>query len=252
MGDACDNCPDGPVVFDHFTTSDQCGNDDGVVQRDETIFLDVTVRNPWPTAIPFLVGKLSTTDADVDIVQYEVVLTPEPVPGFGTATAHFVVVISGSHGVPATIPFTVDIEAGLGCVTQFSFTLPLTDPTLGGGAEPVPGEVPNSLRIVKSLPNGLTLTWDSSGVAKYDIYRGNIDTLHNEADYDHIAATGRGACNQAALSYTDGDDVSPVLSPGTFYYLVTGVSDCGLEGTTGFDFIWGAPAKERPAGGGCP
>jgi hypothetical protein len=245
IGDACHDCPDGPVEFASYTTSDQCGNNDGQVQREETIFLDVTVRNPGPRrGAGSFTGTLSTTDPDVQIPQDYAVFPP--VPGSGTTTARFVIVILGSHTVPATIPFTVDI-VGPGCDTQLSFALDVPNLPPAGGPQTPPAEIPNSLRLVKSLPIGLTLTWDSTGAAAYNIYRGNIDTLRIEAAYDHIAASGVGRCQWPFPPYSDGDDVSRVISPGTFYYLVTGVADCGVEGTTGFDSF----GTERPAGGGC-
>jgi hypothetical protein len=249
VGDACHDCPDGPVVFEDYTTSDQCGNNDGEVQREETIFLDVTVRNPGPRdGAGSFVGTLSTTDPDVQIPQDYAVFPP--VPGSGTSTARFVIVISSSFTPPAVIPITLDI-VGPGCDTQLSFTLPVPDLPPGGGAQTPPGEVSNSLRLVK-LPNAtdLTLNWDPvPGVPVYNIYRGNIDTLRNEVAYDHIANDeGVGRCGWPLPPYTDFDEALP---PGTYYYLVTGVSDCGLEGTAGFDFIWGTPPTERPAGGGC-
>lgn len=115
----------------------------------------------------------------------------------------------------------------------------------------MPGEVPSwspDALVVKKVNSALylRLEWASAAEAIwYNLYRGTLDNLH-QGIYDHVAdlPAGVGACDLAALSFEDTDDLT---SPGKFYYLVTGENGCG-EGPTGYD----SAGARRPAGSGCP
>jgi hypothetical protein len=249
VGDACDGCPAGPVSLSGVVLDDACGNDDGVLQRAETILVDVTIANPTGSLVPTLTGTLSGPPG-VTIAVAEAVFAPGPVPPGLTATARFVMSVGPSVLCPdAGLLFTVDVAGAAGCTTQLSFVLPLTDCTFAGGTLLPPGEVPRtSLRIRKIPSTGLRLDWAATpGAAAYDSYRGTLGSLWRDRAYDHqvSGALGAGSCGGTTLFFEDIDDL---VSPGDFYYLVTAETVCGLEGPTGFDSF----GDRRPAGGGCP
>ncbi len=93
-----------------------------------------------------------------------------------------------------------------------------------------PGEVGGDR--VRRSGAALTLTWDPApGATSYRVSRGPIGTW-----YDHAAddAAGRGACDTAGLTtFTDPDDATDGAN---WYYLITAVEGCGLEGTPGDGF----------------
>jgi len=233
--------------------ADPCGNGDQEVQQDETVFLNVVIRNPTSLDIPFLMGKLSTPNP-VDLVRDTVVFAPKPIPAFGWAAARFVIVVDRSHTCPdPAIPFGLELEGPLGCSTLTGFTLALEDcnPHPGGPA-PVPDEVPpDSVRVSKdpaSDADELHLEWGAVAAASaYNLYRGNFTDLHADGAYNHISSLldGAGWCGILDLVYDDPNDRT---ESGNFYYLVAAVAECGLEGPTGFD----SSDDERAAGGGCP
>jgi len=231
--------------------SDPCEDRDGYFEVDEVTFVDVTVLNPSGLEIPSLQGTLSTTDPEVQILTDRAVFAPLPVPGSGTATARFSIVVDAGHLCPDTITFTLDLQAGIGCPVQLTFDLSLDSACGPGGpvATP-PGEVPrDSLTVSKLMPEGVSLEWGAAtGASTYDVYRGSFADLHASTTYNHIAslALGTGTCGTGQLLFEDADDAR--LEEGDFYYyLVSGVTACGLEGTVGFD----SDGTERPAGGGC-
>ena len=136
----------------------------------------------------------------------------------------------------------------MGCAVTLNLSIEL-NPACGpgGGVQSRPGEVPNqSLKLFKILPLSLRLEWEIATDAQdYNVYRGNIKDLLRFRTYDHIVSLGGGTCSNSETFYEDPDDL---IDEGDFYYLVSAVSTCGLEGPSGFD----SGGTERPGGGGCP
>jgi len=256
-GDACDECPDGQAEFDSFLVSDPCGDpSDGVIQANETLFLDVTVTNPTGMDTSFLMGTLSTPNG-VEVIRDRAVFEPLPTPPSGTATARFVVAVELPPAQPCPpwdprgLLFVVDPSGPMGCASRMTFWVPFTDCSPGGGLEPVPGEVPSSgpnhLKVTKSPPDTVHADWGAvAGAANYNLYRGTFPDLVATASYNHIVSpAGAGWC---AVPDLFRDDPNDLITPGNFYYLVTAGAACGLEGPIGFD----SEGRERAAGGGCP
>lgn len=94
----------------------------------------------------------------------------------------------------------------------------------------------------------LTIRWDPvAGAATYRVSRGTIGTW-----YDHAADAGRGTCDSSgATTFTDPDDATDGAD---WYYLITAVETCGLEGPAG-QGTDGVARFDRPARAptaGCP
>lgn len=93
----------------------------------------------------------------------------------------------------------------------------------------------------------LSSTWSATpGAVTWRVARGTLASLHQGRAYDHAAddAAGQGACDTAGTtSWSDPDDAG---TAGAWYYLVTAVNSCGVEGPPG-DAWDGRSTIPRPA-----
>jgi hypothetical protein len=139
-------------------------------------------------------------------------------------------------------------ETADGCVRM------IAEGTMDVTSVAVPGEAAD-LRVSRS-GDSVTLRWTAvPGVIGHRVLRGTVLPLQRTGTYDHAAddAASQGACLVASpiTTFTDLDDVA---DPTAFYYLVTGVNDCGGEGMTGrgFDLRQFFDRPARLPTGGCP
>ena len=123
------------------------------------------------------------------------------------------------------------------------------DVTLGAR----PGDVPG---LLVTRDGGIVrFTWSGvPGASTYRLLRGAVSTLWVRRGYDHVAddSVGAGSCDLGrVLSTYDLDDLA---APGDFYYLVTGVTACGGEGTTGrmWNGHFESPRAPRMPTDSCP
>lgn len=96
----------------------------------------------------------------------------------------------------------------------------------------------------------LTFTWSAlPGAASYRISRGNIGSWYSHSADD---LAGQGACDTGlGTTWTDPDDSGDA---GDYYYLITAVEPCGVEGVPGdkWDRITRVPRDARIPSGSCP
>ncbi len=117
-------------------------------------------------------------------------------------------------------------DDGAGCVRL------VAEGVLDVNANVAPGLVPD-LRVSKSA-DSVAFRWVGvPGAIDYRVARGTIAAIFGAGAYDHEAdqPASIGACSTlAAMTFTDPDDVA---DPTGFYYLITGVNECGNESGTG-------------------
>jgi hypothetical protein len=100
----------------------------------------------------------------------------------------------------------------------------------------------------------LEIAWQPVAAAdRYAVARGTIRSLAIERAYDHVVdePAGAGLCG---LSASPGRDAGEIAEPGSFYYLVTAISDCAGEGHAGFAWTpWIEPRRPpRIPSASCP
>lgn len=102
--------------------------------------------------------------------------------------------------------------------------------------------------------SALIITWAPTPLAaSYRVERGTLRSLWIARTYDHATESvpGEGACDAGNVgTWTDPDDAARL---GTFYYLVTAVSTCGIEGPPGegWDGRVNFPRMPRTPSAGC-
>src|SRR6185295_20061082 len=94
----------------------------------------------------------------------------------------------------------------------------------------------------------LVITWPPvAGAATYRVARGSIDTWFS---HGVDPAASRGSCDTGgATTFTDADDIG---DGSDWYYIVTGVDPCGIEGTQGMGTNGHAATPRDPPSPACP
>jgi hypothetical protein len=207
--------------------------------------------------------------------------------GPSVATARFTFRAKLGHSLTGSIPFQLDLRNHTGPLGSVLFSVPMDpiDPQIRTFVNPTPPDAGNIFLVDWDSPEcpdgrGILFYWDEVPPCTYpgcpmsclydpdswNLYRGDMDVLRTYGIFTHIAvpgAAGIGTCtapcnlgrwdtSSFGLTHCQYLDCESDNDPGTFYFLLSGETDCtaageGAEGTLGF------VPPERPYGGGtCP
>jgi hypothetical protein len=269
------------VTYSWDTDTSIDANGDGDPANDADATRCIVTRYAWPTEGTRTVrawardanGCTSFADIDVEVFDDPIVPTPTAVPACEGAASLLscgvappeagvtyswdqdVAVDSSGNGVPG------DDADGTGCDVPFvyatagAYTAKVTA-TDGRGCfssatvvVDVPGATPPPEVVGErvSKAGGLTITWPAlAGASTYRVARGAIGTWFS---HGVDPAAGRGSCDTVGTTFTDADDGS---DGNDWYYIVTAVNPCGIEGPqgTGFDSV--NPTPRDPPSPACP